>query len=115
MKFPRSVVVALVVGVSLGACDMYLTFTRTATMAPVSFPRLGLSLVFQSIGVLGVSSLALSSTSRVRKIFNAWFIGGAFFPAIFGILMGLSLASDALHYSNCLRVDLIRGSCTPYP
>jgi len=116
MQIRRSITVALIAGVAFGAWDIYLFFTRTATMAPVSFSRLALSLLCQSLAVLGISSLSLPPTARIRKLQSAWFTGGPFFLVAFGVILGVGLAAGAIHYSNCLRWGLSSGSfCTPYP
>jgi hypothetical protein len=111
-----AIVIALVVGSSFVAWDAYLFFTRTSAMAPVGLGRLTFSLLLQALSVFGFSSFAFPATSRIRKLQSSFFRGGAFFPAVFGLVLGAALAAGALHYSNCERWGMNGGSfCTPYP
>ena len=111
-----AITIALVVGSAFAAWDAYLFFTRTYAMAPVGLGRLAFSLLLQALSVFGFSSFAFPATARIRKLQSSFFRGGAFFPAIFGLVLGAGLAVGAFHYSNCERWGLNGGSfCSPYP
>jgi len=112
----RAIAVAILVGSGFAAWDMYLFCTRTVAMAPVGFWRLAFSLSLQLFSVFGFSSFAFPATSRIRRVQDSIFRGGALFPALFGLGLGAGFAIGALHYSNCSSWGLSGGShCTPYP